>query len=70
MLLKYSGISFISYAVICGYNKRERSLWIALVGMDLFVLGAWLEHRRQPANYDTQQSAPIKTLAICSLLSF
>ena len=45
MLLKYSGISFISGAVNHGFFSGERSLWTALVGMVLFVLGAWLEHR-------------------------
>ena len=69
MLLKYSGISFISGAVNHGFFSGERSLWTALVGMVLFVLGAWLEHRWQPANTDTPQSGLMKTLAIGSLLS-
>jgi len=69
MLLKYSGISFISGAVNHGFFSGERSLWTALVGMVLFVLGAWLEHRWQPADSDTPQSGLIKTLAIGSLLS-
>ena len=45
MLLKYSGISFISGAVNHGFFSGERSLWTALIGMVLFVLGAILEHR-------------------------
>ena len=69
MLLKYSGISFISGAVNHGFFSGERSLWTALVGMVLFVLGAWLEHRWQPANTDTPSSGLMKTLAIGSLLS-
>ncbi|MFN8954095.1 MAG: plastocyanin/azurin family copper-binding protein [Burkholderiales bacterium] len=69
MLLKYSGISFISGAVNHGFFSGERSLWTALVGMVLFVLGAWLEHRWQPASTDTPQSGLMKTLAIGSLLS-
>jgi uncharacterized cupredoxin-like copper-binding protein len=69
MLLKYSGISFISGAVNHGFFSGERSLWTALVGMVLFVLGAWLEHRWQPADTDTPQSGLMKTLAIGSLLS-
>jgi hypothetical protein len=69
MLLKYSGISFISGAVNHGFFSGERSLWTALVGMVLFVLGAWLEHRWQPADKDTPQSGLMKTLAIGSLLS-
>jgi uncharacterized cupredoxin-like copper-binding protein len=69
MLLKYSGISFISGAVNHGFFSGERSLWTALVGMVLFVLGAWLEHRWQPTDSDTPQSGLMKTLAIGSLLS-
>ncbi|MEY3610926.1 MAG: hypothetical protein RJB14_648 [Pseudomonadota bacterium] len=69
MLLKYSGISFISGAVNHGFFSGERSLWTALVGMVLFVLGAWLEHRWQPADTATPQSGLMKTLAIGSLLS-
>ena len=40
MLLKYSGISFISGAVNHGFFSGERSLWTAAAGMTLFVLGA------------------------------
>lgn len=69
MLLKYSGISFISGAVNHGFFSGERSLWTALVGMVLFVLGAWLEHRWQPVDADTPQSGLMKTLAVGSLLS-
>ncbi len=69
MLLKYSGISFISGAVNHGFFSGERSLWTALVGMILFVFGAWLEYRWQPADTDTPQSGLMKTLAIGSLLS-
>ena len=69
LLLKYSGISFISGAVNHGFFSGERSLWTALVGMVLFVLGAWLEHRWQPVDADTPQSGLMKTLAIGSLLS-
>lgn len=69
MLLKYSGISFISGAVNHGFFSGERSLWTAVAGIVLFVLGAWLEHRWQPANADTPQSGLMKTLAIGSLLS-
>jgi uncharacterized cupredoxin-like copper-binding protein len=69
MLLKYSGISFISGAVNHGFFSGERSLWTALVGMVLFVLGAWLEHRWQPVDANTPKSGLMKTLAIGSLLS-
>ncbi len=47
MLLKYSGISFISGAVNHGFFSGERSLWTAAVGIVLFVAGAWMEHRSQ-----------------------
>ena len=46
MLLKYSGISFISGAVNHGFFSGTRSLWTAAMGIVLFVLGAWLEHRK------------------------
>jgi len=46
MLLKYSGISFISGAVNHGFFSGTRSLWTAALGIVLFVLGAWLEHRQ------------------------
>jgi uncharacterized cupredoxin-like copper-binding protein len=45
MLLKYSGISFISGAVNHGFFSGERSLWTAAAGVVLFITGAWLEHR-------------------------
>ena len=41
MLLKYSGISFISGAVNHGFFSGTRSLWTAAIGIVLFVLGAW-----------------------------
>ena len=41
MLLKYSGISFISGAVNHGFFSGERSLWTAAIGIVLFVLGAY-----------------------------
>jgi len=40
-----------------------------VVGMVLFVLGAWLEHRWQASDADKPQSGLMKTLAIGSLLS-
>jgi len=46
MLLKYSGISFISGAVNHGFFSGTRSLWTAAMGIVLFVFGAWLEHRQ------------------------
>jgi len=69
MLLKYSGISFISGAVNHGFFSGERALWTALIGMVLFVLGAWLEHHWHPADTGAPRSGLLKTLALGSLLS-
>ncbi|MEI7784552.1 MAG: cupredoxin family protein [Betaproteobacteria bacterium] len=68
MLLKYSGISFISGAVNHGFFSGERSLWTAAAGMVLFVLGAVLEHRLRQ---DPQQPSQglLRTLFIGALLS-
>ncbi len=69
MLLKYSGISFISGAVNHGFFSGERSLWTAAIGMVLFVLGAWLEHVwDEPSSANANQGL-MKTLAVGSLLS-
>lgn len=68
MLLKYAGISFISGAVNHGFFSGERSLWTAAIGMVLFVLGAWMEHRLNPANRKAHASL-WKTLLWGSLLS-
>lgn len=68
MLLKYSGISFISGAVNHGFFSGERSLWTAGIGIVLFVFGAWLEHRQiDPTN--SQHSSLLQTLVLGSLLS-
>jgi uncharacterized cupredoxin-like copper-binding protein len=64
MLLKYSGISFISGAVNHGFFSGERSLWTAAVGIVLFVAGAWMEHRSQ----NNKQSL-IESLWVGTLLS-
>lgn len=69
MLLRYSGISFISGAVNHGFFSEQRSLWTAAVGIVLFVLGALLEHRlAQPSAHSPQHSL-LHTLAWGSLLS-
>lgn len=69
MLLKYSGISFISGAVNHGFFSGERSLWTAAIGMVLFVLGAWLEHRFDDAKTQGPRSGLLNTLVLGSLLS-
>ncbi len=62
MLLKYSGISFISGAVNHGFFTGERSLWTAAVGILLFVLGAWMEHRNQDSETSLFESLWVGTL--------
>ena len=68
MLLKYSGISFISGAVNHGFFSGERSLWTAAVGIVLFVLGALLEHRLSDSPQERDQSLA-RTLTLGTLLS-
>jgi uncharacterized cupredoxin-like copper-binding protein len=46
MALKYAGISFISGAVNHGFFSGMRSLWTAAIGVVLFIVGAWLLHRK------------------------
>jgi uncharacterized cupredoxin-like copper-binding protein len=62
MLLKYSGISFISGAVNHGFFSGERSLWMAAVGIVLFVAGAWMEHRSQNNSQSLIESLWVGTL--------
>jgi uncharacterized cupredoxin-like copper-binding protein len=69
MLLKYSGISFISGAVNHGFFSGTRSLWTAAIGIVLFVLGAWLEHRQNTPTIDSPQTGLLKTLVLGTLLS-
>jgi uncharacterized cupredoxin-like copper-binding protein len=69
MLLKYSGISFISGAVNHGFFSGTRSLWTAAVGIVLFVLGAWLEHRLNAQSDDTPRLGLLQTLVLSTLLS-
>ena len=69
MLLKYSGISFISGAVNHGFFSGERSVWTAAIGMVLFVLGALLEHRLSDSVDEPEQSSLLRTLIIGALLS-
>jgi uncharacterized cupredoxin-like copper-binding protein len=68
MLLKYAGISFISGAVNHGFFSGERSLWTAAIGMLLFVLGAWLEHRAIQANANAGVNTGVNALTTPGLL--
>lgn len=69
MLLKYSGISFFSGAVNHGFFSGTRSLWTAAIGIVLFVMGAWLEHRLNADSNDTPRSGLLQTLVMGTLLS-
>lgn len=69
MLLKYSGISFISGAVNHGFFSGERSLWTAAIGICLFVVGALLEHRLTDSEMEPEQKSLLNTLALGALLS-
>jgi uncharacterized cupredoxin-like copper-binding protein len=69
MLLKYSGISFISGAVNHGFFSSERSLWTAAIGMLLFVLGAWMEHRLSVIDQSTPSAGLMQSLAQGAVLS-
>jgi uncharacterized cupredoxin-like copper-binding protein len=69
MLLKYTGISFISGAVNHGFFSGMRSLWTAGIGMVLFVLGAWLEHSLDDTKSSSSQNDLWRTLLWGSLLS-
>ena len=68
MLLKYSGISFISGAVNHGFFSGERSLWTAAIGIVLFVLGAAMEHLKT-SNPQEAPSSLLRTLGLGTLLS-
>ena len=68
ILLKYSGISFISGAVNHGFFSGERSLWTSAVGVLLFVLGATMEHRQTDAS-DEPPASLSYTLMWGALLS-
>ena len=68
MLLKYSGISFISGAVNHGFFSGERSLWTAAIGIVLFVIGAAMEHRLSD-NPQEEPGSLLQTLALGALLS-
>lgn len=68
MLLKYSGISFISGAVNHGFFSGERSLWTAGTGMLLFVIGAVMAHRLEDGPGEGQGNL-WRTLLLGALLS-
>jgi uncharacterized cupredoxin-like copper-binding protein len=69
MLLKYSGISFISGAVNHGFFSGERSFWTAAIGIVLFVAGALAEHRLADAGPEDPAGPVWRTLLWGTLLS-
>jgi uncharacterized cupredoxin-like copper-binding protein len=69
MLLKYSGISFIAGAVNHGFFSGERSLWTAVIGMILFVIGAVMEHRMSHSQEQGQSQGLLRALTIGTFLS-
>lgn len=69
MLLKYSGISFIAGAVNHGFFSGERSLWTAVIGTILFVIGAVMEHRMSHSQEQGQPQGLLHALIIGTFLS-
>lgn len=48
-LLKYTGISFTAGAVTHGFFSEERSLWTAVAGVALYLMGSALEKSSNPS---------------------
>ena len=48
LLLRYSGISGIAGAVNHGFFSEERSFVTAVIGIVLYLMGAFLDHRNHP----------------------
>jgi hypothetical protein len=68
MILKYSGISFISGAVNHGFFSGERSVITALLGVVLFLAGAVMEHKLSDNPNETNDKL-FKTLFLGTVLS-
>lgn len=56
LLLRYSGISGIAGAINHGFFSEERSLATAAIGVLLYLIGAFMDHRRNPDEADDWQS--------------
>ena len=52
LLLRYSGISGIAGAVNHGFFSEERSLITATIGVLLYLVGAYIDHRNRPDESD------------------
>ena len=56
LLLRYSGISGVAGAVNHGFFSEERSLITAAIGIVLYLVGAFLDHRNHPDERDDWKS--------------
>ena len=56
LLLRYSGISGVAGAVNHGFFSEERSLITAGIGIILYLVGAFLDHRNHPDESDDWKS--------------
>jgi hypothetical protein len=56
LLLRYSGISGIAGAVNHGFFSEERSFITALIGILLYLIGAFMDHRNNPNESDDWRS--------------
>ena len=68
MLLKYSGISFISGAVNHGFFSGQRSLWTAAMGVLLFLVGAVMAHQLEDSS-EAERTELWRTLLLGAMLS-
>lgn len=69
ILLKYSGISFISGAINHGFFSEERSILTALFGIILFIIAAIFEHRNNIIQYSNTHSNLVKSIIFGAILS-
>ena len=69
MVMKYSGISFISGAVNHGFFSGTRSVLTAALGVALFAIGAWLEQRWSHEGVNEVRPDLFKTLLLGTVLS-
>lgn len=56
LLLRYSGISGVAGAVNHGFFSEERSYITAIIGVALYVIGAFMDHRNHPDESDDWRS--------------
>jgi hypothetical protein len=56
LLLRYSGISGVAGAVNHGFFSEERSFITAAIGVILYLIGAFLDHKNNPVETDDWRS--------------